>query len=82
MISDWTLNWPWALEFGHHWGTGGQVVGETKYDVYRGAYIYSTMRMQGCNPVRACSMMRVHPLAQNLENHILLHLIKQLNTKN
>ena len=22
LISDWDLNWPWALEFKHHWGTG------------------------------------------------------------
>ena len=22
LISDWPLNWPWVVEFEHHWGTG------------------------------------------------------------
>ena len=34
LISDWALNWPWALEFGHHWGTRAQVVRGTKCSVY------------------------------------------------
>ena len=33
--SNWALNWPWALEFEHHWGTGVQVVRGTKCGVYR-----------------------------------------------
>ena len=33
LISDWTLNWPWALEFEYNWGTGAQVVRGTKCSV-------------------------------------------------
>ena len=36
LIFDWALNWPWALEFEHHWGIGAQVVRETKCNVYMG----------------------------------------------
>ena len=35
LIFDWVLNWPWALGFGHHGGTGVQVVRDTKCGVYR-----------------------------------------------
>ena len=35
VIFDWTLNWPWALEFEHHWGTGVWVVRGIKCGVYR-----------------------------------------------
>ena len=35
LISNWALNWPWALEFEHHWGIGAQVVWGTKCGVYR-----------------------------------------------
>ena len=34
-VSDWALNWHWALEFDQHWGTGARVVRGTKYGVYR-----------------------------------------------
>ena len=34
LISDWTLNWPWALEFEHYWGMGAQVARGIKCDVY------------------------------------------------
>ena len=34
MISDWTLNWSWALKFAHHWGTGARVVRGTECGVY------------------------------------------------
>jgi len=32
---DWTLNQPWALEFGHHWGMRARVVRGTNYSVYK-----------------------------------------------
>ena len=35
LISDWALNWPWALEFEHHWGMRARVVKGTKCGVYR-----------------------------------------------
>ena len=35
IISVWPLNWPWALEFEHHWGTGARVVRGAKCSVYR-----------------------------------------------
>ena len=34
LIFDWALNWPWALEFDHYWGTRAQVVKGTKCGVY------------------------------------------------
>ena len=34
LIFDWALNWPWALEFEHHWGMGTRVVRGTKCGVY------------------------------------------------
>ena len=34
LISDWALNWPWALEFEHYWGMGAQVARGIKCDVY------------------------------------------------
>ena len=33
LISNWTLNWPLALEFEYNWGTGAQVVRGTKCGV-------------------------------------------------
>ena len=33
LISDWALNWPWALKFEHFWGTGAWVVRNTKCSV-------------------------------------------------
>ena len=33
-ISNWALNWPWALEFEHHWGMGARIVRGTKCSVY------------------------------------------------
>ena len=27
LISDWAVNWPWALEFEHHQGMGARVIG-------------------------------------------------------
>ena len=38
LISDWALNWPWALDFKHHWGTMAQVVRGTKCGVYTHSY--------------------------------------------
>ena len=35
LIYDWALNWPWALEFEHHWGTGNRVIRSTKCDIYK-----------------------------------------------
>ena len=35
LISDWALNWPWALEFEHFWGTGDRVIRDTKCSVYK-----------------------------------------------
>ena len=34
LVSNWALNWPWALDFEYHWGTGVQVVRGTKCGVY------------------------------------------------
>ena len=34
LISDWALNWPWALEFEHHREIGARVVNGTKCGVY------------------------------------------------
>ena len=35
LISDWVLNWPWALKFRHHWETGARVVRGIKCGVYK-----------------------------------------------
>ena len=35
LISDQALNWPQALEFGHHCGKGARVIRGTKYNVYK-----------------------------------------------
>ena len=34
LIFDWALNWPWALEFEHHWRTRAQVIRGIKCGVY------------------------------------------------
>ena len=46
LISDQALNWPWALEFGHHWVMGPQVVRGTKCGVCR-SIITSTQKENG-----------------------------------
>ena len=35
LISDWALNWSWALEFDHHWGTDARVVRGITCGIYR-----------------------------------------------
>ena len=34
LISNWALNWPWALKFEHHYRMGARVVNGTKCGVY------------------------------------------------
>ena len=46
LTSDWALNQPWALEFGHHWGAGAWVVKGTKCSVNRCPFFDSWVLFQ------------------------------------
>ena len=68
-ISNWALNWPWALEFEHHWGMGARIVRGTKCSVYNTGW-----SEKGCGRAKLSSqtsliiksaIIKIRPISRN-----------------
>ena len=82
LISDWTLNWPWALEFKYYWGTGARVVRGTKCGVYtsQGLCCYKAMpfglKNAGATYQRLVNCMFSQHIGRNVEVYVDDMLVK------